>query len=262
MPAFWDLIPDDLRAGWHAAVWPLTSLMNGAPPFSLPESVEAHPAYPAYRHLGYQLYRAMLVAPRDISYPWFTQVLLGLTVAQARALSRAALDHALDVPLSEQIVHSPDGSPPVRVRSGLRYRPAMRALIVALRACGFQVWVVSATNRWSIEVAAGELGIPADRVVGMTTTVRDGRITTELVEPAPYFAGKATALKSVVGPDARVVLAAGDSLSDEGLLSLAEAARIVVTPSARELVTRAETGLALGEPWLVQASFGEPCVER
>jgi phosphoserine phosphatase len=253
-PGFWELIPDELRDAWRAAVRPLLHLPL--------DEARLHPAYPTYRYLGYRLYRTMLVAPRDIGYPWFTRILLGLTVPQVYALTEATLERDLSLPLGEAIIPSLDGREPVRVRSGLRYRPAMTTLIQALLACGFQVWVVSATNRWAVEVMASRLGIPAGRVVGMTTAVHDGRITIDLVPPAPYFAGKAGALRELLEPGARVVLAAGDSPSDEELLRLAEAGRLLTTPRNADLLARAEAEQARGEPWLIQRSFGEWQWER
>jgi phosphoserine phosphatase len=253
-PGFWELIPDELRDAWRAAVRPLRGM-----PIA---QARAHPAYPAYRYLGYRLYRAMLVAPHDIGYPWFTRILLGLTVPQVHALTEAALARGLSRPLGYEMIPSPDGRTPERVRSGLRYRPAMQALIQALHARGFQVWVVSATNRWAIEAMAGRFGIPTGRVVGMTTAVRNGRITTDLVPPVPYFGGKAAALQAVLGPGARVVLTAGDSPNDEEMLRLAEAGRLLTTPRDVDLLARAEIERAHGEPWLIQRSFGEPEWER
>jgi phosphoserine phosphatase len=253
-PGFWELIPDGLRDPWRTAVHPLRSLSV--------DQARTHPSYPTYRYLGYRLYRAMLEAPPKIGYPWFTQILLGLTVPQVHALTEATLEHGLRLTLSEEIIQGPDGCEPVRVRSGLRYRSEMKALIQALQSRGFQVWIVSATNRWAVEVLASRLGIPPGNVVGMATEVHKGRITTDLVLPAPCFGGKAVALNAALDQSPRVVVAGGDSPSDEELLRLAEAGGLLTTPRDAGLLARAESEKQHGEPWLIQKSFGETLTDR
>ncbi len=249
-PDFWALIPDEHRAAWHAEVAPLLGLS--------PMAAQAHPAYPTYRHRGYRLYYEMLRAPIVVGFPWFTQVLTGMTVAQMDALTEAVLARCLTEPLGETLVFGIDKVEPVRVRCGLRYRPAMLALLRALQDHGFQVWIVTATNRWAVSSMARRLGIPDERVIGMETALDGtGRITTRLIEPAPYHAGKATCLRAALG-SSRLILAAGDSPSDEAMLQMAQAARLLIGPRNAGLLARVETARARGEPWLIQPPFTPP----
>lgn len=252
---FWALIPEAHRQAWRTEVGPLLGLS--------PSDAQVHPAYQTYRHRGYRLYGEILQAPIEVGFPWFTQVLSGMTVAQVEARAEAVLEHCLAESLGEILVWGADGVEPVRVRCGLRFRPAMIALIQALQAHDFQVWVVTATNRWTVSVMARRLGIPDERVIGMETELdgAGGRLTTRLVEPAPYFAGKATCLRAALG-SARLILAAGDSPSDEALLQMADAARLLIAPRNAALLARAQAARARGEPWLIQPPFSPPVGTR
>ncbi|MBI3943476.1 MAG: HAD-IB family phosphatase [Chloroflexi bacterium] len=248
LPEFWELIPHRLRQPWQEIGRPLWKLG--------PEEIQNHPAYPEYLSIGYQLFRDMLVAPREIGYPWFTQVLAGFTVGEALVFSEATFRRESGWPLGRRQIVSH-----VSVRQGVRLRPTMVRLIKTLETQGFQVWVVSATNRWTVQTVASRVGIPPDRVIGMETEVREGRITTTLVEPAPYYEGKATALRARLGPS-RLILAAGDSPSDESMISLAEAARLLINPRDVALRERCVAACARGEPWLIHPGFDIGAVDR
>ncbi|MSP12119.1 MAG: hypothetical protein EXR62_04075 [Chloroflexi bacterium] len=248
LPEFWQLIPPDLRQQWQDIGRPLWKLGPG--------EVPNHPAYAEYLAIGYQLFHDMLVAPRQIGYPWFTQVLAGFTVDEVIALSDATFRRESAWALGRRPI-----VPEVSVRQGVRLRPTMVRLLRLLAAAGFQVWVVSATNRWTVQTVAARVGIPPERVIGMETEVYEGRITTRLVEPAPYYEGKSAALLSRLGP-ARLILAAGDSPSDESMISLAEAVRLVINPRDVALRARCAAACERGEPWLIHPAFDMAAVER
>ena len=84
-----------------------------------------------------------------------------------------------------------------------RVFPEMRELVAQLRAGGTEIWAVSSTNNWLIEEAVREFGIPVERVLAARVKVKDGLITSQLVD-VPTDEGKALSLRGVgvESPDA------------------------------------------------------------
>jgi len=99
--------------------------------------------------------------------------------------------------------------------------PEMRELVEQLRAEGTQIWAVSSTNNWLIEEGVREFGIPPERVIAARVNVKDGLITSELLD-VPTDEGKATSLRraGVESPDAVF----GNSIHDAAMLAMAKRA--------------------------------------
>src|SRR5271169_1270396 len=81
--------------------------------------------------------------------------------------------------------------------------PELLDLVAQLRAGGTEIWAVSSTNNWLIEEGVRDFGIPAERVLAAKVRVKDGLITSELVD-VPTDEGKALSLQrvGVSAPDA------------------------------------------------------------
>lgn len=105
------------------------------------------------------------------------------------------------------------------------YRPAMVGLLRGLHEAGVEVAIVSASSRWIIEATAARMGLPALKVLGIESRVREGVLTGEVVRPVTCRAGKVEAIRLHLArmPD----LAVGDSLGDIEMLDAAEH-RVVV----------------------------------
>jgi phosphoserine phosphatase len=97
-----------------------------------------------------------------------------------------------------------------------RVFPEARWLLEVLIERGWEVYVVSASNRWSIEVAARDLGLPAERVVALDLETAGGVLTTQVRLPVPTLEGKPSLLRARAGRAAD--LAFGNSLLDLPLL--------------------------------------------
>jgi len=97
-----------------------------------------------------------------------------------------------------------------------RVFPEMRWLVRELRGRGWEIYVVSASNRWSVETAVESLDLPPARVIALDVGVAAGKLTGEVREPIPALAGKPALLQAVAGraPD----LAFGNSVLDLPLL--------------------------------------------
>lgn len=96
--------------------------------------------------------------------------------------------------------------------------PEMRALVEKLQARQVDIWAVSSTNNWVIEEGVRRFNIPASRVLAAEVRIRDGRITSELID-TPTGPGKVEALRRVgiTAPDAVF----GNSIHDEAMLDIA-----------------------------------------
>ena len=99
-----------------------------------------------------------------------------------------------------------------------RFFPEMVELTRVLRATGCQLWAVSSTNNWVVEVGAERVGIPRERVLAACVSSEAGRLTDKLVR-VPSGDGKAVALREVLTPPADACF--GNSIHDFAMLELA-----------------------------------------
>jgi len=187
--------------------------------------------------------------PLANGYVWATQALEDLSLHEITAATQTAFELGLS---GEQI------------RAGTRIYPAPRffeqvvELIARLLNFDYQVWVVSASNVWSVRwmVAQGlnpllnkhgaHSGIKPDQVIGVATLLSDRngdllkdsvlvrqnrayaglsgdwagalRITRHLQFPAPVYSGKVACILDAIGTNP--YFCAGDSPSDHAMLRL------------------------------------------
>lgn len=190
-------------------------------------------------------------APLANGYVWATEVLEHLTVAEvlaatARAyeLGRAQANARIELGPGRATYPAP------------RFHEEMVELIGQLLRCRFDVWIVSASNAWSVRwmvrhglnpllKARGVTeGLKPDHVIGLATLLRDQqgrlfkdallvreqnrysaldlktakslRITRHLQFPAPVYSGKVACVLDAIGR--APYLSAGDSPSDHAML--------------------------------------------
>jgi phosphoserine phosphatase len=125
--------------------------------------------------------------------------------------------------------------------------PVVRFCLEHLAARGWDVYVVSASNRWSVEIGAAKLGIAPERVIGLSVAVEGGRLTDRLVGPVPTLEGKPVLLRQIAGRDADVAF--GNSVLDLPLL-LTSATPVAVGspyPGNRFLAQARKRGFAVLE---------------
>lgn len=165
----------------------------------------------------WQLYSARVAESAVEAYGWCCRAMAGNAVSTLEAL-------AVEV--------TADFYPTQR-------RPEVEGWVHRMHAAGWQVWVVSASNRWAVIEGAKRLGIPAQRVLGVELSLADSVATAELAQPVPYAQEKVAALgrRGI----AEYALAFGNTLGDANLLEHARLASVAVTPDAalyREAVRR------------------------
>lgn len=128
--------------------------------------------------------------------------------------------------------------------------PELKELVGALQAAGVELWAVSSTNRWVIDEGVRPFGIPAERILAAEVAVKDGLITSELVD-VPTDEGKAASLRRVGLSRPDVVF--GNSIHDLAMLEIAKLA-VPVNPSPALLENAARHGWAYFQPAAAHAS--------
>ncbi|MFT3764960.1 MAG: haloacid dehalogenase-like hydrolase [Minicystis sp.] len=199
-------------------------------------------------------------------YAWGSQLLVGHTHDEVRAIAREALAYGRDDKSIMEI-----GA--MRARLGVSYHPEMADLIKTMKRHGFDVWVVSASPQPVVEVFAEQIGVPADHVIGIKQKVgAAGRFEPGFVgcggdeEVIPYRQGKRCWINEkifgVSGPAAmersprRPVFAAGDSLTDLDFLRDATELRLVLNRHQAAVMCYAIANR--DHKWLVNRPFNAP----
>jgi phosphoserine phosphatase len=118
------------------------------------------------------------------------------------------------------------------------------ALVAKLKKAGVELWAVSSTNRWVIAEGLRDFGIPAERILAAEVRVKDGMITSEIID-VPTDEAKAAALKRVGLPRPDAVF--GNSIHDLAMLELARCA-FPVNPSPALLEAAARKGWGYYRP--------------
>lgn len=193
--------------------------------------------------------------PLTRGYCWAAEILAGLSPAQvirATAAATAAAREGAERQLEVTPGHTAYPRP--------WFYPAMVELVAVLLEHQFEVWVVSASNVWSVRWMVQErlnrrlqargcrTTVPPERVIGVAPLLRDRRgrefkdrvlvrtdaayarldpralaalrLTARLDQPVPVYAGKVACLWDALGRPP--YWAAGDSPGDLPMLSFAE----------------------------------------
>ena len=131
--------------------------------------------------------------------------------------------------------------------------PEIATLVADLRDCGTQLWAVSSTNKWVIAEGVRTFGIPAERVLAAEVAVRDGLITSDILD-VPTDEGKAAALARIGlhRPDAVF----GNSIHDLAMLEIAVTA-FPINPSPALVQAAARHGWPCFRPSGAAGSSGD-----
>lgn len=84
---------------------------------------------------------------------------------------------------------------------------------------GCELWAVSSTNDWVVEVGAERFGIPRERILAACVHIDNGAATDRLIR-VPTDELKAVAIREVIGKPMEVVV--GNSVHDQAMLELAK----------------------------------------
>jgi phosphoserine phosphatase len=100
-----------------------------------------------------------------------------------------------------------------------RVFPELQELTRKLAEQGCELWAVSSTNSWVVEVGAERFGIPRERVLAACVHIEDGKVSDRLIR-VPTDELKAVAIREVIGRPMEAVF--GNSVHDQAMLELAK----------------------------------------
>jgi phosphoserine phosphatase len=149
-----------------------------------------------WAHERYEGYKAGRVTEEQIC---------GDMVTMNRGVSHERLQQAAREFFDEVVAH--------------RIFPELQELTRKLAGQGCELWAVSSTNNWVVEVGAEPFGIPRDRVLAACVHVEDGCATDCLVR-VPTDELKAVVIREVIGKPMEVVV--GNSVHDRAMLEIAQ----------------------------------------
>jgi len=129
----------------------------------------------------------------------------GDMVTMNRGLSHETLQRAAEEFFDEVVSH--------------RIFPEMRELTRRLAEEGCELWAVSSTNDWVVEVGAERFGIPHDRVLAASVHIEDGCASDRLIR-VPTDELKAVVIREVIGKPMEAVF--GNSIHDQAMLEMAK----------------------------------------
>lgn len=153
-------------------------------------------------------YHALKAEHPPRAYAWLAGLHAGKTVTEVHAWTREALKE----------------TPPPVFRS-------IERLFEFLKKRNVEIFVVSASTQWAVEVGIKAFGLSPDRALGVGNEVdHNGLITEKLIEPVTWRAGKREALKLRVG-ERPIVFCAGNTMGDAELLGCSDGAALAVKAS-------------------------------
>ncbi|MCC7441409.1 MAG: haloacid dehalogenase-like hydrolase [Bdellovibrionales bacterium] len=210
------------------------------------------------------------------AYAWAVQLGAGYTPEELRRIARKVIAEATQNAIgAKQKIGTREYSSYIRI-----YEP-IRELTQALGRGGYDVWISSASSQYLVEVFAKEVGVSAERVIGVRPVLdAKGRVTpvfqgcgavadgnTSLIN---FRKGKRCWLNKIAFEvkDAEAMMnqpsptafAAGDSDTDAFFVKDAQVLRLAINRNKAELMCRALENK--DGRWLVQPMFIEPKTRR
>jgi phosphoserine phosphatase len=239
LDAFWELI--DPRDGRDHIRGLAERLLELAPA----ERVSS-PAYREYlAEMGAVYARKYEREGASSCYEWAVRLHVGMRPDEIRRGTVEAIWREVDADVDVERRQT-SRQKVVRIARGIRIHREIRQLIAALDELGFEVWVVSATNQWTVETFAElEFGVPTQRVLGNRIAFADdGLLSSRTVEPVLYRQGKADIIEQEIGR--RPALVFGDSWTDFEMMCQAEHLAVLIDRGRDDLRRRAgELGWAI-----------------
>jgi len=112
---------------------------------------------------------------------------------------------------------------------GIRFIRESLGILKDLKSRAFDIWIISGSNRWSVEAVCEHIGIPIDRIIGVDLQEHDNVLTATVKQPVPVLDGKVAALRQHI-PDAPKIVVS-DSTYDIPLFHYSADLKVLVRPS-------------------------------
>ena len=166
----------------------------------------------------------------------------GFTRSEAMQIAEATAKRELGSPVQRTVIGHHD------LPRGIRFIKQTIDLFELLRSKGFEIWIVSGSNQWSVEAVCERIGIRNDHVIGIDLEKENQALTPVIKQPVPVLEGKVAALKSrTQSPPAIVV---SDSTYDIPLFEYSSELKILIRPGSRRDFF-AVSGLEQDNTWVV-----------
>ena len=148
------------------------------------------------------------------------RLLAGFSPLETREMAEATFAGELQAPVTERLLGRS------RLPKGVRFIQESVAMLDRLRKAGFDIWVISGSNQWSVEAVCQRLGVSSDHVIGITLVELGGIFSSTVKKPVPVWEGKVEALQQRIGtmPD----FVASDSLYDVPLFKASTDLKVLV----------------------------------
>lgn len=151
-------------------------------------------------------YHALKNPDPRIAYVWLAQISHGVKLEQMREWATQCFTEQKDWPVFK----------------------SQRQLFSLLRSLDFEIFIVTASIKWAVEPVGKLLGIDNDHVIGITTEITDGKISSKPVHPITWRQGKADGILHRTG-GVRPILASGNTYGDTALLETATHVALAVS---------------------------------
>jgi HAD superfamily phosphoserine phosphatase-like hydrolase len=189
-------------------------------------------------------------------YAWGAQLFSGHTPDEVREIARQARDAKIKDTVR---IGTLDANLKVV------YRDDMNTLIESLKKRGFDVWILSASPQYVVEVFAERAGFDKDHVIGIQQVIEHGVLSSKLVPcddkaVIPFRIGKVCWMKKKIRAERDPEFAAGDSETDLELLKTATVLKLAFDRHRAPLMCSALNGSGPNKnthKWLVNAPFPE-----
>lgn len=208
----------------YRTLYEASETLGGTQPI---EEMQNTAAYADFRVRMYRLYQDIsAVFSTNVSYPWVTYFLAGLTSKEVQKFSQKTIDQTLTQPLTSQIWQgSTEAVGTIQVPSGIRIFPEMKQLYQQLMSVGIDVYICSASQHDIVVPFAQSYGIPRSRVFGMRLGIDENGVLTQKLDdtyPLTQAEGKVTTIRQLIASNYQgdgPILVGGDSSGDAAMLS-------------------------------------------
>jgi phosphoserine phosphatase len=179
------------------------------------------------------------------------RLLAGFRLSEVREIAAATLRAELAAPQGTRLLGS------LQIPRGIRYLHESLTYLERVRTIGAEIWVVSGSNRWSVEAVFRKHGILPDRILGIDLQEDGGVLGPQIRGHVPVLEGKIDALREHTGRQPVVVFS--DSVYDLPLFGYSTGLRVLINSrngSSPEFFSSA--GIDRDDRWVV---VEEPTVE-
>lgn len=147
----------------------------------------------------------------------------GFTPTEVRQIAHATMKKELEAQQEEWMMGRH------RLPRGIRFIKESLGILKELKSRGFDIWVISGSNRWSVEAVCEHIGIPANHVIGVDLHEEDDVFTSTVKQPVPVLEGKVTALQQHIANAPKIVVS--DSTYDIPLFHYSVDLKVLVRSS-------------------------------